>query len=794
MRDDTLPTPRQPDNGRISEVHSREDSYRLLFESNLQPMWFYDIETLRFLAVNDAAIDHYGFSRDEFLAMTIKDIRPPEDIPQMLSAVAEVETGVVTYERAWRHRKRDGTIIYVRITSQVLTYLGCRAELIVAQDVTKHQTMQEQLRRSEQLFRALTENALDVITILDREGRVLYESPAVTRMTGYTPDEIIGTNAFDLVHPEDMAAMRREFKYKLRHPGKVVPFESRLRHKDGTWRHIEGTGVNLLHDPAVGGIVVNSRDVTERKAVEAERGLERRVLDALIDQLPLGVMFRDREGRYTQANRRIAVILGVEREQLVGLLGDDMVQLTRMSALDGEPLDSGAELPSTRALERGESVESDERLIKTLAGEVRHVVTTATPIKIDDEIYGSVVVIDDITERRREQEQLRQSQKMEAIGRLAGGVAHDFNNLLTAITGYSDLILRRADASQTTRKHAEQIRRAADRAAALTQQLLAFSRKQMLRTRVFNLNVIIAEMEEMLRRLIGEDVHFETRLAPDLAFIKADPHQMEQVIVNLAINARDALAAGGTLLIETRNAGNADTTPHAELAPDRRYCVLTVRDTGHGMNEETRRRIFEPFFTTKEQGKGTGLGLATVYGIVKQSGGHVVVNSEQGQGTIFEIYLPTADANPTAANESKPPEDTPTSSATPTPCDAPNGATVLLVEDEEIVRRMACEVLREHGYTVIEAGNGRIALDICRSHNEKIDLMITDVVMPEMGGAELASAVRGARPEMPVLFMSGYTDDAVIRHGVHERERAFIHKPWTPAAFLAKVRELIKTT
>jgi PAS domain S-box-containing protein len=760
MSDDTLPT-RQSDDRRFSAEYSREDSYRLLFESNPNPMWFYDLETLRFLAVNDACNSPVRFLARRISADDDSGYTSARRHSRDARGGRRSRSGVVTYEQTWRHRKHDNTIIYVRITSQTLIYEDRHAELIIAQDITRQQTMQEQLResearyrtlleatfdgivvheggvileanqgaaamfgvepaempgtqitayaapdsravimqnvkanvehsyeimglrrdgtqfdlevtgkahiyhgrqtrvaalrditgrksaaaqlrRSEQLFRALTENALDVITILDQGGRVLYESPAVTSMTGYTPAELTGKHVFDLVHPDDAAKVSAEFEYKLRHPGEVVGFGCRLRHRDGTWRHIEGTGVNLLHDPAVGGVVVNSRDVTERKAVEAERDLERRVLDALIDQLPVGVMFRDREGRYTQANRRIAAIIGVEREQLAGLSGDDMVRLTRMCAPDGEPLSSGAELPSTRALEQGEMVAPDERLIKTSAGEVRHVVTTATPIKIDDEIYGSVIVVDDITEQRQVQEQLRQSQKMEAIGRLAGGVAHDFNNLLTAITGYSDLILRRADASQATRSHAEQIRRAADRAAALTQQLLAFSRKQMLRSHVLNLNGIIIEMEEMLRGVVGEDIRLETRLAHDLAFIKADPHQMEQVIVNLAINARDALAAGGTLLIETRNAGINDiataiAAPHAELAPDRRYCVLIAHDTGDGMSEETRRRIFEPFFTTKEQGKGTGLGLATVYGIVKQSGGHIVVNSEQGHGTTLKF-------------------------------------------------------------------------------------------------------------------------------------------------------------
>ncbi|MFL6208757.1 MAG: response regulator [Pyrinomonadaceae bacterium] len=384
-------------------------------------------------------------------------------------------------------------------------------------------------------------------------------------------------------------------------------------------------------------------------------------------------------------------------------------------------------------------------------------------------------------ERRRE-EQLRQVQKMEAIGRLAGGVAHDFNNLLTAINGYTDLALRKLDEGAPLRRNFTEIKKAAERAGGLTRQLLAFSRKQVLQPKVVNLNSVVAETDTMLRRLIGEDIDLLTVLDPALAQVKADPGQIEQVIMNLAVNARDAMPQGGKLTIATANV-DLDATyarQHAPVQPGP-YVMLAVSDTGLGMDAATQAQIFEPFFMTKELGKGTGLGLATIYGIVKQSGGYIWVYSEVGRGTTFKVYLPRVESAADAAAQARNVQ----------PALQVGTETVLLVEDEPAVRSMSREILTLSGYNVLEAQHGPEALDIVAQHAGQIDLMLTDVVMPYMSGRELAARLQPARPAMRVLYMSGYTDDAIVHHGVLDSGLAFLEKPFTPDVLTAKVRSVL---
>ena len=379
------------------------------------------------------------------------------------------------------------------------------------------------------------------------------------------------------------------------------------------------------------------------------------------------------------------------------------------------------------------------------------------------------------------EERLRQSQKLEAIGKLAGGVAHDFNNLLTAIMGYSELLLSHLQPEDQARKNAEQIRHAAVRAAALTHQLLAFGRRQVLAAKVLDLNAVAMNLEPMLRRLIGEDLELVIVPCPGLGQVRADPGQIEQVIMNLAINARDAMPRGGKLTIETANveldAGYVRQQVSVRPGP---YVLLAVSDTGCGMNAETQAHIFEPFFTTKEQGKGTGLGLATVYGIVKQSDGYVWVYSEPGHGTTFKIYLPRIDGVSTTAEPDE---------ARSAPVSGRE--TILLVEDEEAVRDLVRGVLEGCGYSVLLAQNGEEALRLSGGHEGPIHLMVTDVVMPRMSGRELAERLASPRPTMKVLYISGYTDDAVVRHGVLSRGVAFLQKPFMPDALLRKVREML---
>lgn len=385
-------------------------------------------------------------------------------------------------------------------------------------------------------------------------------------------------------------------------------------------------------------------------------------------------------------------------------------------------------------------------------------------------------------ERKLLENQLRQAQKMEVVGRLAGGVAHDFNNVLGVVIGYSEILLDACGGDERYAPRLEEIRKAAQRGASLTRQLLAFSRQQVLEPKVLDLNGLIADLKGMLARLIGEDIEIATTLREGLEPVIADPGQIEQVVVNLVINARDAMPQGGRITIET---SNVELDPqHASqdfpVVPGR-YVLLAVADTGTGMDEETKARVFEPFFTTKEPGKGTGLGLSTAYGIVKQSGGYIWVYSEPGRGSCFKVYLPQVKAK-SAVSPSAPLRD---------PKSFHGSETILLVEDETPLRRMTCEMLQCHGYTVLEAGNAARALELAEGHPGSIHLLLTDVVMPGMSGSELAKKLASLRPGMKVLFMSGYTTDAVVRHGVLEAGVAFLQKPYSHLALVGKVRDTL---
>ncbi|HUF90899.1 MAG TPA: ATP-binding protein, partial [Candidatus Limnocylindria bacterium] len=381
---------------------------------------------------------------------------------------------------------------------------------------------------------------------------------------------------------------------------------------------------------------------------------------------------------------------------------------------------------------------------------------------------------------RRSEEHLRQAQKMEAIGRLAGGVAHDFNNIMTVIDGRSQLMLAKASASDPARRDIEIVRQAAKRATGLTRQLLAFSRKQVLQPRVLDLNAVVASMTDLLRRLIGEDIELSTVPGRDLMRVQADPSQLEQVIMNLAVNARDAMPAGGRLTIETRNVELAEPvatdSPGTQAGP---HVMVSVTDTGTGMDEATRARVFEPFFTTKGAGKGTGLGLSTVYGIVTQSGGRVAVTSAPGAGSTFTVWLPAVEAAPE------------TGATAATGGAAPGTETILLVEDEESVRELAQELLESLGYVVVAAANGPEALAVCGRPEQRIDLMLTDVIMPQMSGKETAVQARRLRQDLKVLYMSGYTDDALGRHGVLDSDITLLEKPFSRDALATKVRGVL---
>src|SRR5437867_1653028 len=479
----------------------------------------------------------------------------------------------------------------------------------------------------------------------------------------------------------------------------------------------------------------------------------------------------DLEGNYTSMNKAGEVITGYPVEEAL--------QLNLSQTVAPEYLESAREMLNRKLA--GERITAQEMEIIAKDGR-RITVEVNTKLVYQAGVpVGVQGIARDITERKQLENQLRQSQKMEAIGRLAGGVAHDFNNLLTAINGYSSLALQRVDENHSLRGYLEEIKKAGDRAANLTRQLLAFGRKQILQPLPINLNDVVTDMNKMLRRLIGEDIELTAKLAPDLKRITADPGQIEQVLVNLVVNARDAMPQGGKLTIETANVtlDEGYAVRHVGVQPGN-YVMLAVSDTGTGMSEETKARIFEPFFTTKETGKGTGLGLSTVYGILQQSGGSIWVYSEPNRGTSFKVYLPELKA-PAENLQTKAREEE----------IAGGSETILLVEDEETVRGLAQKILEQAGYNVLSAAGGEEAVRLCRAQNRRIDLILTDVVMPEASGKEVADRLNQLVPGIKVLFMSGYTDEVIVHHGVLDSNVQFIQKPFTPMALAKKVREIL---
>jgi PAS domain S-box-containing protein len=549
----------------------------------------------------------------------------------------------------------------------------------------------------------------------------------------------------------------------------------RHRRKDGSLMEVEIVSHRIELDGHRDAELVMVIDVTAR--LHAESALLERtdVLRAVVDDSPLAIIVLDLDLRITRWNPSAERVLGWTAQEMVGQSYRAVI-----------PEERWAE--HTRLREdalRGHVTMDVETERRRKDGSLVDVSISVTVLRDPGgAVRGFAVVIADITERLRLETRLRQTQKMEAVGQLAGGVAHDFNNLLTVITSYSGLLLQELPADSPLRADVQQIGSAARRAASLTRQLLAFSRQQVLRPQPLTLNTVVSGLEKMLRRLVREDIQIVTELDPDLGAVEADPGQLEQVIINLVVNARDAMPGGGTLTIRTCDAELDDAYvarhPEAAVVPGP-YVMLSVGDTGTGMTPEVEARIFEPFYTTKAPGVGTGLGLATVYGIVKQSGGYIWVYSEPGHGTIFKVYLPRAGVGSEVGKPEKRPATTRLT----------GNESVLVVEDDSALRTVACRALRSYGYQVIEARNGRDALELCENYEGPIHIVVTDLVMPEMSGGELASRIAARHRGIRVLLMSGYTRDEVARRSIMRSGSAFIEKPFAADTLAAKVREVL---
>jgi two-component system cell cycle sensor histidine kinase/response regulator CckA len=1041
-------------NGAASPV--ADTNFELLFSSNPYPMYLFDAKTLAFLEVNAAAIKSYGYSREEFLRMTITDIRPQEEVPRLLEMTRNpIEP--VACQGYWKHRRKNGELFEVEVTTQGISFAGKHAVLAIMQDVTARRSAELQVAEHTAFLHALTENNPSAIVAIDMDRRVQMCNPAFERLFGYTFDEVRGRTLESLVSihgreaetvglaeeiardgsicvatkrrrrdgslidvritgvplvvngeprgcfgiyeditdrsraekaqhraearyrrifenaieglfestpagkfltvnpamariagyssPAEMIAgiydigkqlyvdprMRDEVKRQLEEKSELNGFECQMPRKDGSIIWIS-MNVRALRD-ASGKIVSHdgtAEDITERKIAELRRQVSTEIISAIgatenLDELLVEIhgaiskaldaqncfvalhdrasgmfhfpFFRDTfdsQPEPQELGRSCAAyvfrtgkpeLISPKRFKELAALGDVELEGTPSRSWLGVPLRTpsetigvlvvqsydrdrayseqdmeflssvGGQIAFAIERKRAEarvresearlrvlieqlpavlwSVDTDLRFTSALGAGLARLglkpdqvvgillsdyfetsdpdflpisahrrAIAGEPVTFhfdwkdgsyachveplrdaEGQIRGAICMALDVTDRKRLEEQFRQAQKMEAVGRLAGGIAHDFNNLLMVIQGYADLMADRLPAGDSLHRSAEQIQTAARRATSLTQQLLAFSRKQMLAPKVLNIHSVVSDMEKILRRLIGEDVELQTSTADDLWLVKADRSQIEQVVMNLAVNARDAMPNGGRLTIETANVelDEASAQPPAVLTAGK-YVMLSVTDNGCGMDAATQAHIFEPFYTTKEKGKGTGLGLATVYGIVKQSGGYIWVYSEVGRGATFKIYLPKIEEEVPSELFDRRAEAS----------SVPRGSEViLLVEDEKGVRELARQYLEMSGYTVLEAEDGHTALEISAMHSGPIHLLMTDVVMPGISGRELAERISRSRPAIKILYMSGYTDQAVVRHRISESDAVLLQKPFNMASLASKLREIL---
>jgi len=682
------------------------------------------------------------------------------------------------YEK--EYRRKDGK----RIPVEIRTYLALEGNNPIGmwafvRDISERKKVERSLAESEERYRNLIELAPDCIFVSDLKGKILAVNTAIQSLTGFVKEEIEGKHFTKLptVHFSDIPSFVKIFKAIIEgKPVKNVSFK--FKRKDGTSRWGEADIGLIKVESKTVGVQAVIKDITERKEIEEALQESKEKYRCVVENAKEAIVVAQ-DGVLKFVNPRTLEITGYSESELLSLSFIEFIH----------PDDRSMVLENYKKRLQGEKVpEVYSFRMVTKEGKTRWLQISAVLISWDNR-PASLNFLTDITEIKSAEEELKdkerqllQVQKMEAIGRLAGGVAHDFNNLLTAIIGYTDILLLHPKLEQELKKYVEQIKNSSDRASSLIQQLLAFSRRQMMQAKTFDLNKLVANIDKMLRRLIGEDIELFTVFEKDLGLIKADPGQIEQVIMNLAVNARDAMPTGGKLIIETKNIklDQAYFENRVNGQPEL-YIMLCVTDTGIGMDEETKRHIFEPFFTTKEIGRGTGLGLSTVYGIVKQSGGYIWVYSEPDKGTTFKCYFPRVD-DAILEQESKQEKSLMQGGR----------ETILLVEDEFIVRNLISNILKHYGYTVIESENGEKALEVRAQCSEQpVDMLITDVVMPGISGRVLADRLQSVYPEMKVLYISGYTDDAIVRHGVLDHGIPFLQKPFAPKDLAKKVREIL---
>jgi PAS domain S-box-containing protein len=800
---------------RTADLVASEARYRRIVETTNQGIWMLDAQG-RTEFMNGRMATMLGYESNEVLGLPFLDF-VDEDWHAL--SREEIEQGRAGPRQAeGRLKRKDGTRFWVLVesaprTSESGAYEGSFAMVM---DVSERKLQEDALRVSQGRLRELWDSGLILITISDSAGNIHDINEAGAAMLGYSRDELLsGAVHWSEITPPEWVAGEEAARAQLLATGVASPWEKELICKDGS-RIAILAGAALTNGSE--GIAI-AIDITEKKRAQTDL-LERVQIAALTAEVALALAQAD---DLPEILRRCVDAMHTHLDGALAriwLMKDGLLDLHASAGLQSEAdlVAGSAPLPkfdigllaeerrpyftndalhdrrmTDRAWVKREEIVGFAALPLLVAGRVVGVITLFARHSLSEAVLTGLGALSDAiavgVQRKLAEDarvalehQLRQAQKMEAIGQLAGGIAHDFNNLLSVILSYSELLAGELKEGDPMRADVDEIRGAGVRAVDLTRQLLAFSRQQVLQPKIVDVSVIVAGMEKMLRRLLGEDVELVSLAGPSLGKIRVDPGQMEQVIMNLAVNARDAMPRGGKLTVETAEVvlDDAYAAKHVGVKPGL-HAMLSVSDTGTGMDKATQARMFEPFFTTKGLGKGTGLGLATVFGIVRQSDGTIWVESELGKGTTFSAYFPMADGAAIAS----------------APKPAPEGGTlhgsetILLVEDEERVRVLARSILRKYGYTVLDAQSPGDAFLLCEQHDTAIDLLLTDVVMPRMSGRELAERLLQIRPAMRVLYMSGYTDDAIMRHGILESSLAFLQKPITPEALVRKVREVM---
>ena len=759
-----------------------EDRYRSIVD-NLKEVVFQTDAEGRWTFLNPAWAEITGFPVEDSIGQVFLEYVHPEDRQRNLELFAPLIERQKDYCRhEIRYLTKDGGFRWIEVWARLT--LGPGGEVAgtsgTLSDITERKRMEESLRAAEERYRRVVESTSEGVWTLDPSTVTVFTNRKLAEMLGYEVDEIVGRSVLEFVDESDRPLIERQ--ERRRSAGVSDHYEVKLRRRDGSelWALFAASPLTDAAGRYTGSLVVVS-DVTERRrAEESLREAEERFRTAF-EHAATGMTIAGVDGRFQRVNRAFCEMTGWTEDELLEKTSRDVTH----------PADVALDLAEWRRLLAGETraYHREKRYVHAQG----HDVSCAESVSLVRDGEGrplcTIAQIQDIRERKRiEREneqleaQLQQSQRLESIGQLAGGVAHDFNNLLAVILNYASFVREELPAGSGLRDDVEEIRRAAERAAALTSQLLVFSRRQVIQPQVLDLNDVIVETQKLLRRTLQENVELVTSLSPGELAVKADKGQLEQVLVNLAVNGRDSMPTGGTLTI---------TTEQVELAPDEaralgglrpgRYGRLTVADQGVGMDEEVAARAFEPFFTTKARGEGTGLGLATVYGIAKQSGGQVELRSSPRRGTAVSVYLPVAQERAHGEPRSPHPDAPPA-----------RGETVLLVEDEDAVRGLTRRILERQGYSVLEASDSEEALELAGRHTGRIDLLVTDVVMPGLSGRELAEELDRLHPTIPVVYVSGYTDDVVVRHGVHERQVSFVQKPFKAHTLLRAVQGVLE--